>query len=538
MATLSLRRKLCREILNRTSISRGVRHTRRLSTKPPVKNVDQAIRTHKGDNVHALESESGLSSFKWMSQFGPEFLIRGEQVQVITEPDQFYQVLKLKTRKAKRRVTLASLYLGNGNLESDLVACVREACEEAVTSGNSDFEVNVLLDYTRGSRGKFNSRSMLRPLMADYKSVQVALFHTPDLRGILKRLVPDRFNETIGLTHVKLYLFDDSFIISGANLSNDYFMNRQDRYILFNDCPELANFFNDLVKAIMSFSLSLSADDSLSLAPDWDIHPYQDSDNGLRFKLAARKKIQSCLRLGESVTDIRKRDRQKVREENVADGQSSGTLPPDTAVYPLVQMGPLGVSYDEQAMLGLLRSSQPQDNILLASGYFNLTDHYMAVILDQSQAKFSILMASPQANGFLGAKGIAGAIPYSYIYLAHQFLRKVQSRQQLPRIHMMEYSRDSWTFHGKGLWYYLPGHALPSLTLVGSPNFGYRSVYRDLECQVAIVTENKGLQEQLREEHVNMYSSSSPVTEATFHRRDRHVPLWTRLVTSVIKHFF
>ena len=28
---------------------------------------------------------------------------------------------------------------------------------------------------------------------------------------------------------------------------------------------------------------------------------------------------------------------------------------------------------------------------------------------------------------------------------------------------------------------------------------GYRSVYRDLECQVAVVTDHQGLQEQLRE---------------------------------------
>ena len=61
-------------------------------------------------------------------------------------------------------------------------------------------------------------------------------------------------------------------------------------------------------------------------------------------------------------------------------------------------MGPFGVGHDEQAMLELLKSSQPQDNVLLASGYFNLTDHYMSVILEQSRAKFSILMASPQVN--------------------------------------------------------------------------------------------------------------------------------------------
>lgn len=50
-----------------------------------------------------------------------------------------------------------------------------------------------------------------------------------------------------------------------------------------------------------------------------------------------------------------------------------------------------------------------------------------------------------------------------------------------------------------GLWYYLRGQDRPCLTLIGSPNFGYRSVHRDLEAQIAIVTENEGLQAQLQE---------------------------------------
>ena len=61
-------------------------------------------------------------------------------------------------------------------------------------------------------------------------------------------------------------------------------------------------------------------------------------------------------------------------------------------------MGPFGITHDEQALLNLLRTSEPRDNILLASGYFNLTDHYMSVILQESLAKYSILMASPQVG--------------------------------------------------------------------------------------------------------------------------------------------
>lgn len=50
-----------------------------------------------------------------------------------------------------------------------------------------------------------------------------------------------------------------------------------------------------------------------------------------------------------------------------------------------------------------------------------------------------------------------------------------------------------------GLWLYLAGSSLPCLTLIGSPNFGYRSVHRDLEAQIAIVTESRALQQQLHQ---------------------------------------
>lgn len=87
----------------------------------------------------------------------------------------------------------------------------------AIESSNGNIEVNVLLDYMRGTRGKINSKEMLKPLLDDkYKNCcQVFLYHTPRLRGLLKSLIPDRFNELIGLQHMKLYMFDDTLIISG-----------------------------------------------------------------------------------------------------------------------------------------------------------------------------------------------------------------------------------------------------------------------------------------------------------------------------------
>lgn len=90
----------------------------------------------------------------------------------------------------------------------------------------------------------------------------------------------------------------------------------------------------------------------------------------------------------------------------------------------------------------------------------------------------------------------------------------------------------------EGLWLYLAGSSLPSLTLIGSPNFGYRSVHRDLEAQIAIVTESRALQQQLHQEQEQLYLRSGVVSSATFEQPSRQVQLWVKMVTPLIKNFF
>ena len=80
--------------------------------------------------------------------------------------------------------------------------------------------VEILLEHTRGSRGEHNSRTMLLPLVQNFSDVvKVSLYHSPSLRGLLKLLLPERFNETVALTHLKVYLTDDTIIMSGSVIS-------------------------------------------------------------------------------------------------------------------------------------------------------------------------------------------------------------------------------------------------------------------------------------------------------------------------------
>ena len=63
-------------------------------------------------------------------------------------------------------------------------------------------------------------------------------------------------------------------------------------------------------------------------------------------------------------------------------------------------MGPFGIHVydDEYVTKELLCRAEENDKIYLASGYFNLTEDYMAEILNESKAQYEILTAAPQVG--------------------------------------------------------------------------------------------------------------------------------------------
>lgn len=97
----------------------------------------------------------------------------------------------------------------------------------------------------------------------------------------------------------------------------------------------------------------------------------------------------------------------------------------------------------------LLTDAGVDSTVFLTSGYFNLTRTYMQLVLGAG-ASYRILTASPEVNGFFGAKGVAGAIPAAYIHIARQFYNQVCQLGQQERVHLHEYHRPQWTFHAKG----------------------------------------------------------------------------------------
>ncbi|XP_046840522.1 CDP-diacylglycerol--glycerol-3-phosphate 3-phosphatidyltransferase, mitochondrial-like [Xenia sp. Carnegie-2017] len=482
-------------------------------------------RLYRSTNLHVrsiADVYSEKSEFHWLSNCSPSFIIDGDKVHVLNEPCEFYETLKINISQAKRRIAIASLYLGTGKLEEELVGAIRHSLLNSRNNGN-DLKVSILLDHTRGSRGQEkNSRTMLLPLLMEFpKHVDIALFHTPALRGLLRWIIPEKYNETIGVSHLKVYLTDDTFILTGANLSNDYFTNRQDRYILIEKSPHIADYFENLVTMVSGFSLQLHPDNVTSMSNvKFPAHPYKDWDRGRKFCGIANGTVNKFIK-------------KWTKESEKVSKYSKG----DTVIYPLLQMGLFGITQDENVTLKLLLDMPEASTTHLATGYFNLTPHYSNCILN-SKGNYEILCAHPLANGFYKAGGIIGGIPDAFTNFAKEFFNHVQHFKHFEWIKVNEYIRSYWTFHAKGLWYTPQDDHYPNMSMIGSSNFGHRSVKRDLENQTILLTSNEKLRYMLGKERDHVFKYIVKVTNETFEAIERRVPIWVKIISYFTRSFF
>ena len=153
-------------------------------------------------------------------------------MQVLYSPREFYDTLLSLARTAKKRVYVATLYLGSSHLEKELL--------ESLTTCP---EIHILLDGLRGSRGPSSSIEMVKTYCPN---ATVDAFVSPLYRGLFRAL-PSRANEIVGTQHMKIFVSDDTVLITGANLSDIYFTNRQDRYVVVKN-EELANHLCEVIR--------------------------------------------------------------------------------------------------------------------------------------------------------------------------------------------------------------------------------------------------------------------------------------------------
>ena len=491
---------------------------------------------------------------------------RGADIDIIDTPTDFYNTLLALIASATEHITLSSLYLGTSPLETQLVAAIQRRCEQ-----QPQLRVHVLLDYYRGTRdvSGHSSVTVLQPLLAlntpTQQRVTVSLFRPPVRRfaGPLDVLFRGRWRELRGVHHMKYYIVDDQTILSGANLSDTYFTNRQDRYILFRRNRTLVDWLHQLTHTLVSSQFAYSADSKGVLT-----QPVGGSDaQQLRAAL-----LELC----------------KPTEEDGQVGMNAAhaTLMPqvDTWLFPALQLGMVGVREEENIVTRLIKLTAltafaPHNPLLqarqaptsppsasappsplttstvpclsIATGYMNLPFAYSNALLS-SVTPVQLLSASESANGWHGAKGVAKDVPRLYSAVLYAFLQAMAAGGQQRCVEVREWRRDGWSYHVKGMWLSMGRRAEAQqpavgeeavLSVVGSTNFGLRSLERDAECSVVIVTKGGlgegSLARRLGEERDRLWAHGEEVSVDTFEREgsERQLPWLIKWVAKFAREY-
>lgn len=505
--------------------------------------------THLVKQLRELTSSSSTGGF-------PLFRLPSDsKIKIIKDPSSYHKSLIEGIGKARERVVLATLYLGNGTLESEVVAALSSALE-----AHPSMTAHVHMDCLRGLRimqgsttgangippeGKADepapvrhSVAMITPLLERFGDrVLLSLYHTPHLRGVKKGFLPNRWNETLSVSHVKAAVFDNDVILTGANLSDTYFTTRQDRYIHFSNVPELADYFAGLLTTLAtsgSLIVNKKTDavpESHVLDPEWDMnwvgiqhrsapyHPFLGPGSVEDFLDHFSDRIRSfrnaqVAKAAEAMEDT----------ENNSESSQSGP----SYVMPTLQMADFGVSDDEDVFDAMVNA---HGELYLASPYFNFAPGYEETIINADN-KVHIITASEQCHGWAGAKGVSSAIPKAYTHLQGQFLTRAQASGREKKLFMSEFDKAGWTFHAKGVW------APKGLaTVIGSSNFGWRSAKRDLEAGIVLVTEDELLAKEIEAERRSLWHPAQPVEAKTSIDRASGISTWVRLASGLIQSY-
>jgi CDP-diacylglycerol--glycerol-3-phosphate 3-phosphatidyltransferase len=458
----------------------------------------------------AVPSATALA--RHLASLAPVFRAHPDQIKFLSSPSQFYESIIHGIDQAKRRISFATLYFGTEELERGLVDKLRGRLRR---SDPTLPQIHVHMDYLRGTRGfpkEESSASLLLPLVEESpEHMHVSFYLTPALQGRAnwrRLVVPPRWNEIFGLSHLKVCLFDDNVLVTGANLSTSYFTNRADRYILIEGHPRLANYFDDLLKVISSFSSTLIPGSDKKI---------------LKF---ADPKVEVS-KIPSIVEEFLAHQRQMITVDWPVD---ESVL---TFLIPTIQMAPHQIRQDERVLEELFswcNENRADAQCALASGYFNLAPVAQHIFSQSARLgrnhPWRILTSSPEANGFFTSNGLSQYIPEVYRAIELEFLtasppmRSRLVRNLAGEECILEYTRPNWTFHAKGVWIddceLGPDQQDRTFiaTSVGSSNFGHRSFDRDLEAQLAIVSEEPSLIERIRKEREALFDYGHMVSHS------------------------
>ena len=431
---------------------------------------------------------------------GPIFSVAPSRVTFLRDPAQYLHSLKSLAAQSERRVFLSGLYLGSDGPSKELVAAVESAMRQRPQMG-----VGLLFDEGRGTRPESSgetSVSTALPLIR--RGARLHLWRSPNRVAWKEAFLGKRLSELLGVQHAKVHVFDDTVLLSGANLSQSYFEDRKDRYVRIDD-PHVANFYHGLLETVATASYTAESESSMLKSSK-----VPSSETG-RVLLAY------------------------LNQEHAGDCGGQGDASQTVFLAPTVQLGVCHVRHDERNTVAIMDkiASLGRGTFSLTSGYFNLTPAYERLIFKLGRAlkKANIIVSSPEANAWFNSKGRHSRhVPSGYSWLEAGFL----SRTTSSNLRTLEWKHGQWSFHCKGLWYFSDDEH-EALSIIGSANFGNRSVNFDLESQAILFSQNKDFCDALQEELSDMERDCETVTLDLVKAEARTPPVYFRLLLPILK---
>jgi CDP-diacylglycerol--glycerol-3-phosphate 3-phosphatidyltransferase len=316
-----------------------------------------------------------------------------------------------------------------------------------------------------------------------------------------------------------------------ANLSNDYFTNRQDRYHVFSS-KEITDYFFKIHDSVSKFSFLVTPDPQLPAGYTLEWPTSNVAPSPLDSPKQYIKQSTAIL------TPLIK-----------APPPESACPSPgkNTTIYPLSQLTQLlspDTSTELPAIISILRKLcsplYKNSSWTFTAGYFNPDPSLTRLLLSTSSIQNTVLTASPWANGFYGSKGVSGLLPPAYTLLSRRFLESINKHGRDNDIALKEWRRGTvgepggWTYHAKGLWVALNGEKEPSISVVGSSNYTKRSYGLDLEVGTVILTRDEGLMKKLAEERDGLQEYAAKVDIDNFVNVERRVSWKVRVAMWIV----
>ncbi|KAL8272877.1 hypothetical protein Esti_003186 [Eimeria stiedai] len=594
-------------------------------------------------------------------------------ISIVRGPQAFYSAVVGFIELARRRLLVAALYIGTEEKERLLLhellnRVVSRQQQNQQHDPQQPLQVRLLLDFLRSTRpgaSRESPATLLLPLLQHeppHTNCQVSLFCNPltcssssssSVRQLLQRLLRGvlghRQKEVFGTQHIKCIVSDDLVLLTGANLSADYFSNRADRCICIRSKP-LADAVDAIVAAAEAHSFRplppqtqqqqqhervdvggvrcVWPEGNPSKPPQVDPQGFCHSLSkalaaafgswapaGSGHVSSTRAGEGTCLvslavQAGFASPPIRGQELLLERTYKIAAASvaAAAAAVANTSVPTAFAPTSLGHVDPGQGTDGI--------QVTIASPYLNFPQTFLKRLQQLVQqmrtasasargtnsrsdtssssdssdlnTRLLVITASPEANSFFKSNGLSYWIPHAYAVAAHAtsaalrppacsaaaaspaLLAAAEPQGEPPadNLKVLEYAREGWTFHSKGIWItssssnsssnsckracaqhsmaasglnttrWLLDESLMAgpnrksegwgaASLLGSSNLSVRSSARDLELLAMLLTRDRRLeQEQQKEVDLTLLPFCRPVDEQILKAR---YPAWLRV---------